>query len=83
MSHKSITSFSIVNYQAKNIQPMNILRIPVGFILKIVGINIFKENIEDSCLGPIKKIYIKKPNQIINVTINEFCIFPRVFKFLI
>ena len=38
---------------------MNILRIPVGFILKIVGINIFKENIEDSCLGPIKNIYKK------------------------
>ena len=38
---------------------MNILRIPVGFILKIVGINTLKEKIEDSCVVPIKK-YIKK-----------------------
>ena len=39
---------------------MNILRCPVGFISKVVGINIFKENIQDSCLGPIKKENIKK-----------------------
>ena len=39
---------------------MYILRCPVGFISKVVGMNIFKENIQDSCLGPIENYILKK-----------------------
>ena len=69
MTHKSITSFQMLITQKNNL-PMNILRSPVGFISKVVGINIFTEKNQDGCLSLNKKNQnIKKYlNQIINMT---------------
>ena len=51
MSHKGITSLSIVDYTAKK-------KCPVGFISKVVGMNIFKEY--SRLLFRPQKIDIKK-----------------------
>ena len=51
---------------------MNILRCPFGFISNVVGMNIFKENIQESYL--CQKIWKKtKSNNKSNATKNGFC----------